>query len=488
MGSVHQGPVNNRDNEREVARAELVRALGRVVKTELGEEACFAERETAALAACNEATRCYCEQALQQLSDSYDDELLINGKPYKRSHEPGLGIYHSLMGPLPVWRATYRREGERHGPTVVPLELEAGLIERATPALGYSIALDYGHRTSREYVESMGAAHRHVPSRSTVERIGKAIGQAAKVAAPRIESSLRRSEKVPEEAVAVSIGLDRTSVPYEEAREEGAPPKTKRKKRTKPYQRSAPPPVDVNYRMDYVGTVSLVDKDGDKLVSRKYFATHEDGPEGIVKRMTCDIGSALKQRPELPVGIVQDGAPEMWNLVGSALKEELGIENPKGGIDRYHLFERLGDVMKVLEKDEEKRAPLLREWDKALDQDDATIERIEQTINDRVWGYCGTALETLLDTLTYIENNKDRMRYVTLREAGLPVGSGITEGACKSLVGVRAKRSGQRWHNEGLSSVMELRSIHQSERLPRFWRHLHRRYTARVELIEDRVA
>ncbi len=156
------------------------------------------------------------------------------------------------MGTLQVWRATYRRVGERHGPTVVPLELEAGLIERATPALGYSIALDYANRTSREYVESMGAAHRHVPSRSTVERIGKAIGQAAKVAAPRIESSLRRGEKVPEEAVAVSIGLDRTSVPYEEAREEGARPKTKRKKRTKPYQRSAPPPVDVNYRMDYV--------------------------------------------------------------------------------------------------------------------------------------------------------------------------------------------------------------------------------------------
>ena len=488
MGSVHQGPVNNRDNEREVARAELVRAVGRVVEAELGEEACFAERETAALGACDEAMRCYCERELQQISDGYDDELLINGEPYKRSHEPGLVSYHSLTGTLQVWRASYRRVGQRKGPTVVPLELEAGLVERATPALGYSIALDYGNRTSREYVESMGAAHRHVPSRSTVERIGKAIGQAAKVAAPRIESYLRRSEKVPEEAVAISTGLDRTSVPYEEEREQGAPPKTKRKKRTKPYQRSAPAPVDVNYRMDYIGTVSLVDKDGDKLVSRKYFATHEDGPEAILKRMTCDIASALKQRPELDVGIVQDGAPEMWNLLGSALKEELGIENPKGGIDRYHLFERLGDVMKVLEKDEEKRTPLLREWDKELDQDDATIERIEQYIDDRAWGYCGTALETLLDTLTYIDNNKDRMRYVTLREAGLPVGSGITEGACKSLVAVRAKRSGQRWHNEGLSSVMELRSIHQSERLPRFWRHLHRRYKARVELIEDRAA
>ena len=96
------------------------------------------------------------------------------------------------------------------------------------------IALDYANRSSREYVESMGAAHRDVLSRSTVERIGKALGQGAKVAAPRIESYLRRSEKVPEEAVALSLGLDRTSVPYEEEREQGAAPKTKRKKRTKP--------------------------------------------------------------------------------------------------------------------------------------------------------------------------------------------------------------------------------------------------------------
>jgi hypothetical protein len=100
------GVDRDKDNELEGARAELAKALRRVVEAELGEEACFGEREAAALAACNEATRCYCEQALERLSDSYEDELLINGEHYKRSHEPGLGIYHSLTGPLPVWRAS----------------------------------------------------------------------------------------------------------------------------------------------------------------------------------------------------------------------------------------------------------------------------------------------------------------------------------------------------------------------------------------------
>ena len=86
---------------------------------------------------------------------------------------------------------------------------------------------------------------------------------------------------------------------------------------------------------------------------------------------------------------------------------------------------------------------------------------IEEYSGARVWD-CETddGQELLLDNLTFIENNGDRMRYVDLREAGLPIGSGATEGACKSLVSCRAKRSGQRWHGEGVAAVLTLRAIH----------------------------
>jgi len=480
VGSVHQGPSNRKGNEAEVARADLVRALHRVVEAELEPNATFSQREVAAMAASNEALRCYFRDPLQQMSDGYGDELLIDGVLHRRCHDKGEVGYHSLCGSFPVGRATYRPVGERNAKTVVPLELEAGLVDHATPALAYSIALDWSEVNSRRYVKSQAASHRVPPSRSTVERIGIAIGQEAKRAAPKIEPYLRRSEQVPMGAVAVSVGLDRTTVPYEEEREEGAPPKTRRKKRTKPYVRKAPPPVDVNYKMDYVGTVSLVDEQGEKLLSRKYFATHEDGPDGILKRMMADIRSALSQRPDLKVGVVQDGAPEMWNLVRSALKEELGVLTPLEGIDRYHLSERLGAVAKVIDRDEGRRKQRLARWADMLDKDDGAIDEIERAIDGRSWAYEGKAQETLDETLTYIKNNKDRMRYVSLREAGLPLGSGVTEGACKSLP-ARAKRSGQRWHDLGVSSVMELRAIDQSERLPRFWRLLHRRYMARVE-------
>jgi hypothetical protein len=481
MSNVHRGPVNREGNEAEVAKADFMRALRRVVEAELGPDATFAQREAAAMAASNEGTREYTQEELQKMSDGYDDELLVDGVLYKRSHDRARGIYHSLCGALQVERATYRRVQERNGPTVVPLELEAGIVESATPALGYSIALDLGKETSRDYVESMEGAHRHVPSRSTVERVCKAIGTKAREVAPSIERYLRQSEGVPDGAQGLSLGLDRTTVPFEEERKTGEPPATRRKQRTKPYERKQPAPVDVKYRMAYVGTVSFTDEDGEFLATRKYAATHHEGPDGIVARMIADVRAAKLRDPTLDVGVVQDGAPEMWDLTRGSLDEEPSVDGYHEAIDRYHLSERLGDVLRILEAEPERRASQLQRWQAELDEDDAAIDGIEEYIDDRVQLHTGRDRATLLDNLVFIDNNKDRMRYVALHEAGLPVGSGATEGACKSVIGFRTKRSGQRWHDDGVSAVLTLRAIHQSDRLPGFWRHLARRYTALVE-------
>lgn len=490
MSNVHQIEFKRKEEQAdvEVVIRELVSAIRHVVDVHVGSKASFQERETAALDLGNEATRRYFEEELQKMSNRYGEELLIDGILYKQSHEPKQGIYHSLCGPLNVERARYRPVGERNGATVVPLELEAGLVERSTPELGYSIALSTANKPSREYVEEMAAAHRSVPSRSTVDRIGKAVGTKALETAPQIERYLRQSEGAPEGAAAVSVGLDRTTVPFEEERPPEAPPKTRRKKRTKPYERQPRPPVDVNYHMAYVGTVSFLDGDGEVLVTRKYVATHHQGPAGIVHRMMMDVRAAKRCSPELTLGLMQDGGPEMWNVMRGALDAEPSVDSYLEGIDRYHLNERLGKVLRLTEQDAAVRDRMLTDWNDAFDTDDATIDRIERYIID-------TALETddddiaeQLDAhLIFIDNNRDRLCYVSLREAGLPIGSGVTEGACKSAINMRAKRSGQRWHDKGVSAVLTLRAIHQSERLPRFWFHLRRRYCARVENIGAKI-
>ena len=72
------------------------------------------------------------------------------------------------------------------------------------------------------------------------------------------------------------------------------------------------------------------------------------------------------------------------------------------------------------------------------------------------------------------------MRYARLRALGLPMGSGVTEGACKSVIGMRTNGGGQRWRPEGLEAVLTLRAIHKSDRLPRFWANVARGYRREV--------
>jgi hypothetical protein len=442
----------------------------------------FGESEAMALAISDEAVREFLQEELQAIAHGFGDEVLVNGLAYKR-HEPGSDTYHSLCGPLSVARPSYRKVGVHNGPIVIPVELAAGIVEGATPALAYNVAHGYAQHDMRIHEEMLQSAHRSPPSRTTLERIAKRLGGAAVEDATSIEKTLRRGDELPDAAVAVSMGLDRTSVPMIEDRPEDAPPKPERKRR-KPRTRSAPPPFDIAWRMAYVGTVCWVDADGEALGTIRYAAPACDDPRELVEKMAADVAMALKRRPGLQVGIVQDGAPEMWNRTREGLESLRAkgvLETWHEGIDRFHLMERLGEALQIVEPNADERKRQLDEWREMFDMCDSTIDTIE-TFLCRRYSTVGTAQRELLwDHLTYIRNNKDRMRYVTLRAAGLPVGSGVTESTCKTVIGHRAKRAGQRWREPGLRGVLTLRALHQSHRLPRFWDRLSRRYVATVE-------
>ena len=118
----------------------------------------------------------------------------------------------------------------------------------------------------------------------------------------------------------------------------------------------------------------------------------------------------------------------------------------------------------------------LNDWRKALEKDDKAIDKIERFIIRnrnrlrKIDRLSAANAEILRSHLVYIKNNKRYMRYASLRQKGLPTGSGATEGACKSLIMVRTKGCGQRWHSRGVNSVLSLRSLYMSERLIPFWK------------------
>lgn len=477
MGTVHRFSVGSKQMSPRVAEpaAELASALRDAVDAMVGVDASFAERETAALELGNEATRLFLRDDLMVIRERHGEAVEVDGRIYKR-HEPGTVTYFTLCGAVDIERFTYREVGMQNGPTIVPMELEAGLVEGTTPALGYRISLGYAKDHMRSCEEDMKADHRCPPSRSTMERTAKAIGTQVKKVVHRIEPRVRSAEPVPNGTTAISIGLDRTTVPMEEPLCENEAPTTHRKTRSKPYERKQPDPVNVNYRMAYVGTVSFYGADGEKLASRCYAAApHESPTEQIVSRMMADVRNALRVAPELVLGVVQDGAPEMWNLLKPALTAEPLVAKTScyEAIDRYHLNERLGEVLRCTESAAAKRTERLSNWNRSLDQSDTAIYRIREwlraTYADAVDNADATLIDQLEPHLTYLENNAHRMRYARLLDAGLPIGSGATEGACKSVIQKRANSGGQRWRPAGLAGVLTLRALHLSERFPRVW-------------------
>lgn len=461
----------------DAALAALQAAFGRMLDARLGAGSTFAAREAAGLALANALCRADQENDLARRAERYScAAVVVDGVEYRR-HEPGAARYHGLCGDLCVTRFTFRRVGVRNGPTIVPLELDAGLMARATPALAYAILEGHALSDSRELESRMKTSHRVTPSRSTTERIAKRLGKTMSEAVPRIEPVLRADERLPEGAHAIVLGLDRTSVPMREPREDGTT--APRRPRTKPYERKPAAPHDVNYRMAYVGTVSIVGTDGCALVTRRYGVGAHANPEGLVARMMADLRAAHAEQPGLLVGVVQDGAPEMWRLLRAALANQPSVAAVGGAleaIDRHHLLERLCDALLITKHAPAYREQKRREWNDALDRDVDAIDAIEKEIVNLHESHRGPVRKKLYEHRTYIENNKDRMRYVKLVVRGLPVGSGPTEGACKSLVQVRAKGCGQRWLEDGLDTVLLLRGLLMSDRLPDAFRELAREH------------
>jgi len=62
----------------------------------------------------------------------------------------------------------------------------------------------------------------------------------------------------------------------------------------------------------------------------------------------------------------------------------------------------------------------------------------------------------------YVRCHRRWMDYAGYRRRGLPIGSGVTEAACKTVFTQRFKRSGMRWQRESGQVIVDLRTIYLS--------------------------
>lgn len=84
-------------------------------------------------------------------------------------------------------------------------------------------------------------------------------------------------------------------------------------------------------------------------------------------------------------------------------------------------------------------------------------------------GLTGTARKTVDKVADYFLNNKSLMRYDEYLSAGLAIGTGVIEGACRYLVKDRMEVTGARWGLESAEAVLRLRALVKNGDFDKYW-------------------
>jgi len=387
--------------------------------------------------------------------------VIIGGERYTRVGRCE-GRYHTMVGSVLVERSLYRKSGERGGQpggkVVDAVSLRAGVVgDGWMPETARVIAHEVQQGTSRE-AEATAREYGRVPySRASFEKVAHLVGALAVADHQDIEDALIDAYEVPEEARCISVSLDRVSVPMEEPR---------RRPVGRPRKNAAKKPVERNFRMAYVGTVTLHDEQGEGLHTIRYGCMPEGDVIGLRKRMVADVVMLRSKQPELKLQLLFDGAPEMWNLLEEGFTPKFGDDLHRL-VDLCHLTEKLGAAAHAMDSDSKVADEKLTRWkmtllNRASAAIDILVELMESGLDEGVGEN-----HPVHAAITYLQTHSaeaDRMNYARARRLGLPLGSGNAEATCKSLFEVRMKRCGARWKEETGQHIVQLRALALSDR------------------------
>lgn len=86
-------------------------------------------------------------------------------------------------------------------------------------------------------------------------------------------------------------------------------------------------------------------------------------------------------------------------------------------------------------------------------------------------GLTPARIEAMEKHLRYFSTKKQFMKYDEYLKKGYPIGSGVIEGTCRSLVNDRMELSGMHWSEKGAEAMLDLRSIKINGLWNEYWEH-----------------
>jgi hypothetical protein len=220
------------------------------------------------------------------------------------------------------------------------------------------------------------------------------------------------------------------------------------------------------WREAMVGTIGFYDKAGERQHTIYMGATPEYGKATFLGRLESEVARVKAKHPEAHYVGIADGAKGNWDFLAKHTEVQV--------VDFWHAVEYLGKAAAVLYRGQ----PATREkWMEdnchalkhAPDGAEAVLKRLRSQARVRPWA---KEDEDVQRAITYFANQgtAGRMDYASRVAANEPIGSGVTEAACKVLVKQRLCGSGMKWKEPGAAAVLSVRSLtYTTERWSQFW-------------------
>jgi len=362
---------------------------------------------------------------LLQRFDTDGTPLVIGGIKYTaRSSNPK--VYQTPYGSVTVDRFVYQTS--RCGTVYCPLEQSARIVGTSTPRFAKMISNKYAVLGASEVVRDLADNHHRQVARSFVKNCADLVGDIVEAKEDVWDYQIPALDAP---VSTVSIGLDGTTIRMDEG----------------------------SFREAMVGTIAFYDREGNRLYTSYCGAAPQYGKQIFMDRFEREIVSIKKIYPHATCPGVADGATDNWPFLTKYTTIQV--------LDFYHATEYLGDAVDGVFGGTRSYAKGKLWLDKAchdLKHKKGAASRILKQLID--WLPLKMSWERknkIKKAVTYFTNNKKLMTYYSLVKKYLPIGSGVTEAACKTIIKQRLCKSGMKWKIEGAANVISLRCLVQSK-------------------------
>jgi len=355
-----------------------------------------------------------------------DTKLTTKGKLKKE--------YQTPYGVAPVERYVY--QSSRGGKTYCPLDRNARIVVSSTPKFAKMVSHKYAEFGSARVIKDLAENHGRVVARCFVQDVTDAVAAVALAKEEDWDYVLPEPE---EPTSTITIGIDGTCLLMCEG----------------------------GWRETMVGTIGFYDAGGERQQTIYLGATPEYGKATFLGRMEREIARVKASHPKARYVGLADGAKGNWEFLSRHTEVQV--------IDFWHAAEYLSDAGDALFCGSTgSKKPWLEASCHRLKHEPGAAR---QLIRDLKRGAAEKGVspdqEDVAAAITYFSNQsrQGRMDYAGLVESHVPIGSGVTEAACKVLVKQRLCGSGMKWKEPGAAAVLSLRCLsYTTDRWSQFWR------------------